>query len=73
MNKQEFYDIIKNGDYHFFIFSCPAVVPFHLARHTRIVIKSPNEDAVRWDLCYIKNKKHSALGYLHKNVLPAWK
>lgn len=73
MNQQEFEHIIQDTEYHFFIFSCPAVIPFHLACHTWIVIKSPHGDAVRWDLCYTKNKKYPSLGYLHKNVLPAWK
>lgn len=73
MDQKTFKHMIQEDDYHFFVFSCPAVIPFQLARHTRIVMKSPNGDVVRWDLCYTKNKKHPSLGYLHKNVLPAWK
>lgn len=73
MDQQEFQNIIKDNDYHFFIFSCPAVVPFHFIIHTWIVVKYPDWRVIRWELRHFKNKKNPALGYLHKDFLPAWK
>lgn len=73
MNQKEFQNIIQDTDYHFFVFSCPAIVPFHLAIHTWIVIKYPNWKIARRDLCHFKNQEDPSLGYLHKNFLPAWK
>lgn len=69
MNQQEFTAMIQDTDYHFFIFSCPAIVPFHFALHTWIVITYPDGKIVRWDFCHFKNKTNSSLDYLQKNRL----
>lgn len=73
MKQKEFENMIQDTDYHFFLFSCPAVIPFHFALHTWIVIKYPDGELIRWDFCHFKNKKNPSLWYLHKNFLPAWK
>ncbi len=73
MDQNEFKNIIKKSDYNFFVFSCPAIIPFNLALHTWIVIVYPSWETVRRDLGYYKNKKNPSLGYIFKNYLPAWK
>lgn len=73
MDQQEFNNMIQDTDYHFFVFSCPAIVPFHFALHTWVVLVYPDGKIIRWDLCHFKNKKNPSLGYLHENFLPAWK
>lgn len=73
MNQKEFKNMVQNTDYQFFVFSCPAIVPFYLALHTWIVIKYPNGEIHRRELCHFKNQENPTLGYLHKNILPAWK
>ena len=71
MNEQEFKNIIKKSDYHFFVFSCPACIPFQMAVHTWIVVVSP-EGITRRDLGHFKNKRNPAFGYLHKDFLLPW-
>lgn len=73
MDQQEFEHMIQDTDYHFFVFSSPAVLPFHFALHTWIVVKYPNGEVVRWDLCHFKNKEKTSLVYLHKNRLAPWR
>lgn len=72
MNQQEFKAMINDNKYHFFVFSCPAVVPFDFALHTWIVVKSPNNEIIRWELCHFKNKENPSLWYMHKNFLLPW-
>lgn len=72
MNQQEFENMIKNNDYHFFVFSCPAIVPFNVALHTWIVVIHPNGKITRRELGHFKNPKDSSLWYIHKDLLFPW-
>ena len=72
MNQKEFTAMIQDTDYHFFVFSSSAVIPFHFALHTWIVVRYSNGEIVRWELGHFKNKKNPALGYLHKDFLLPW-
>lgn len=69
MNQKEFTAMIQQDDYHFFVFSCPAITPLNFALHTRIVVVSPWK-IDRRELGHFRN---SSLKYLHKNLLqPRW-
>lgn len=70
MDQKTFNAMIDDGTYHFFVFSCPAIIPFNIALHTRIVIVHPNGEIVRRELGYFKDKKNPSRGYIHKNFLP---
>lgn len=72
MQQQEFTSIINNKDYHFFVFSCPAKIPFNLAMHTWIVVRYPDGEMMRRELAHFKNIKEPKLGYLFKNSLKPW-
>lgn len=69
MDQQEFEHMIQDTDYHFFVLSCPAIIPFNLALHTRIVVVHPGGKTVRWELGHFKNKEDSSLWYIHKDFL----
>ncbi|MEI8009461.1 MAG: hypothetical protein WCI00_09230 [bacterium] len=67
MQQQAFQNMIKNNEYHFFVFACPAIMPLNLAIHTWIVIVNSNGEIARWDLCHFKNKEKPSLKYIHKD------
>jgi len=73
MNQKEFKAMIDDNDYHFFIFSCPAITPFNFVIHPWIVIKYPDGKTERRELGHFKNEKEPALWYIFRNFLPPWK
>ncbi|MEI7562488.1 MAG: hypothetical protein WCJ39_01890 [bacterium] len=73
MNQEEFQNMIKKPDYHFFVFSSPAIVPFNIALHTWVVVVYPHGEITRRELAHFKNIKEPKLAYLFKNSLEPWK
>jgi len=61
--------MVKKSEYNFFVFSCPAIIPFNIALHTWIVIVYPGWKMTRWELGHFKNKKTPSLWYIHKDYL----
>jgi hypothetical protein len=61
MNQQ-----INPNTYQVFLCTCPAIMPYSLARHTWLVIND-HGDIERWEVLYFNNNQNQAWGHIHKN------
>lgn len=51
--------------------TCPAIMPYSLARHPWFVINDEG-NVERWELLYLENKTNPEWGHIHKNFFSAF-
>ena len=69
MKSERFEKLIVKNKYQVFLFTCPATIPFHIARHPWFVMNKKGIVS-RWEVFWSPSRNKTSWGHLHKDFFP---